>query len=156
MGKRTVDGKRIRHTYLFAEGTCPANDEVLDALIEAHTWQDDIRLVGWTISDEIILPANASMADKDRVRIAAFLSRGAGQDYDARFDVIHCTQRTQIETGGMMTNERLADHDTVMFPEGYGIDFDTGEAIYLYETIRNDTGQIISTRPTCILYYVER
>jgi len=156
MGARTPVGKRVKLLYLDGVQTVADDAEAQDTLIESHVFQEDIRVIGWSLSNEMILETGVASDDMAQARSAAFLSRGAAQDYDARMAVLHLQMRYIVETAGLDMNGQPCAHLEMMFPEGYGIDIDEGSSLYLFETIRNYLGPAVSSRPTCVVYYVER
>lgn len=153
---RTVVGKRIKLLYLDGVQDVPDDTEAQDTLLESHVFQEDVRIIGFSLSAEMILETGAAADDMAQARLALFLSRGAAQDYNARLAVMHLQMRYIVETAGLDMNGQPCDHLEMMFPEGYGIDIDEGSSLYLFETVRNYLGPAVSTRGTCVVYYVER
>jgi len=152
---RTPATKRVRSEYLMG------NMEVLttvieqDKLLDQWTPQFDVRVIGWHFETEIQY-AEETPADKDMVRTAGFIGRGAAQDLDNRWAVLHETMLFLVGTGSTCVIGDIMAVEDVIFPEGYGFDIDEGESVYLFGTVRNNSAQKVNLNCTCVMYWVPR
>jgi len=100
--------------------------------------------------------AEEQLSDKDMLRSAIVLARGACQDVDNRWAVLHGSMLFLVGTGSTEAMGDLIEVEDVIFPEGHGFDIDEGESVYLYGTLRNNAGQKANLNGTCVLYWVPR
>lgn len=153
---RTPSTKRVRTEYLMGNMEVLATVITQDVLLDQFTPQFDIRVIGWHFETELQL-AEEQLSDKDMLRSAAFIARGAAQDLDNRWAVIHGSLLFLVGTGATEAIGDLLEVEDVMFPEGYGFDIDEGESVYLYGTLRNNAEvQKANFNATCVLYWVPR
>lgn len=133
--------------------------EEQDTLLASHTFQEDVKIVAWWIEAEIDMVSSTLPSDQVKTRAAVFLSRGAGQDYNARMAMVHAKWHSFLSTGASApsTNPCVPIASLqVSLPGDCGIDMDDGGSLYLFGTLRNYIGQAMDLHGTGEIFYVER
>jgi len=152
MTKRLAEGKRIRTIQLGWIGAV-ATTVTLDAVMASHTFQDDVTLIGAQILGEWLVEDAEVNAD-GRVTSLLELSRQAQR---AQPGVILMLAQQAVWTAAISVSGELRKHALVMFPEGYGIEIDEGEAVNFLAFMSYIGGAgPIDVYGNSILYYVER
>ena len=150
--RRTPDGKRIKTLYISGAAVL-AHGEVSDVnAAGSHTFQDDVRVIGAEVTAEALLTDVAINADGQFQHIATVSKHG---------DRANPGDMVAIENQGIWHGIFYAGTPTrrsivVMFPEGYGVDYDDGETINLHHYCVNETNTTVNFYENAIIYYVER
>lgn len=155
----TVKSKRIK-TKLMTKGQsiAAAGDE---QYLGADSWvvQEDITIIGLGL--RVSVQDGAFGWDSGRVSALGEISRVAKMFADGVLmgfcKHVICREATvganstQTVLGGQPTEVQF-----IMFPEGYGVDMDDGEVLYLNTDLHNDMANAHHTSINGIVYYVER
>ena len=126
---RTPEAKRVKTIYMYYSQMTDAAGAVWHRAADQHVFQEDVRLIGFWLGAEAHTETG-HWADGyveticELSRVAIERSDGALADLWALLDSKSVALDTNI-AGRPFVNA------SVMFPEGYGVDFDDGEAIYL-------------------------
>ena len=152
-----MKGKDIRTKYLeYTENITDAASHYLNAMT---TWlvQDRIRIIGVQLEMGWHFVGAISQGQGGG-RMHVDVSRVGVENQDGVLLGAHSVLAGAVETGGISMTGKLWDHVMAMFPEGFGIDMDPGEYLYLNGSYRLDAidGGTISFGTHCIVYYVER
>ncbi|MBA7589347.1 hypothetical protein ES708_31429 [subsurface metagenome] len=154
----TTKNKQIKTKYLVVSIDNVAGVNTGTTTL-AWLLQDNITIIGWYLRAKVTPDANfdsgyqsvhAELSRAGIISQEAMLSR-----ISARLQCGSSTMATVIENAVIGDNE---NNQVVMFPEGYGIDLDDGEYLYLHNTSNNTMGAgngHVGSSIACI-YYVER
>lgn len=143
--------KRVKRVYITATVslTQAAGDE---GAVGSYQFQEDVRIIGWAVRVSA-KPEGAKTENEGELYGNAVLSPavGAEQPILAEQPMI-----VRYNTSGS-PHGNLVEHQEVMFPEGYGLDIDTGE--YLYCSIdgtNNLYTEAVAISAVARVFYVER
>jgi len=149
---RTPVGKRIKTAII------PTSTITLTATLEWHdalnsvVFQEDITIIGAELQVECMVVDAALNAD-GLYNVIGELSRIAKNRADGRFlteQLMH-GWTAAINVGG-----EARKCARVMFPPGYGIDVDDGEAVYMNCMFQSVGAVELSAYFDATIYYVER
>lgn len=149
---RQVKRKYLSQTYILAWDAVPYN------FYPALTWYvpDDIRIIGASIN----ISATPSGTFQDgEIHTHAELSTAGDRGLDGNFAELEVNCQLETEAFGLAWVGNECPDMIVMFPEGYGIDVDEGEYIYLHMGCFCSMLDSVGTHTHaayCIIYYVER
>lgn len=146
---RTPDTRRVRSKWLQATTASIAAGQ--DAVIDSHTFQDDVRVIGCQVS-AISIVTDAQLNADGRMHSYAELSKQGIQGRDGSILKVD----SMAGWTGILSVGEIAKREDIMFPEGYGIDFDDGETIYLHGYLENIGAVVGVALVEAIVYYVER
>jgi len=152
MAKRLAEGKRIR-TAAGGGGVALATTVDFDAVLGAYVFQDDVTIIGFYVSNVAIINDAHSNAD-GMIHATIELSRQGvrGQPGIIGRASIHAVWNAILGLTG-----ELWQRQTVMFPDGCGIEVDEGEGVNLLGLAEYvGAGGDLSWWGEFILYYVER
>lgn len=155
--KSTPDGKKVKTHFMSWSLTGTAGlADTLDGADE-YIFQDDVRVIGCQVR-----AWNVPLAELDsgRIEAKAEVSRIGKWFSDGRILEAVSYQEGRSVTVAAGSTETLQGPYTeakeIMFPEGYGIDFNEGDAIYLnaywFNSMAND--HVFEAQAT--IYFVER
>lgn len=147
---RTPDSRRIRTLWLQATQNVLAAD-TFDNAGDSYTFQDDIRVIGCQVS-AISIISDAQMNADGRTHVYTEVSKHGTQGQSGSILKTDCM-------GGWTGVFSIGDNckrESIMFPEGYGIDFDDGETIYMHGFLESIGAVDGSGLCEAIIYYVER
>lgn len=146
---RTPEIKRVRSLFLSAS-TLPGT--VTNDSAVTHMWEDDVKVIGVLIINEIYLVDGNTNEDEDHQLITE-VSRSAiwAQNGCLARKELQAHWNGVIYIGGATRGELL-----VMFPEGHGIDFDEGEYINMLYSHQITATVDSKSFHNAIVYYVER
>ncbi len=113
--------------------------------------QDDITIIGAECISSAEL-SDTSLNTDGFISTSCELSRVGIHSKDGTILKAHTLARWH----GIFWAGEMMHTETLMFPEGYGIDIDDGEYIYLIGTNQNQTDDVCNAYMNCIVYYVER
>lgn len=150
---RTPVGKRVRSIYLAggAIGIIAGATEDKNAA-GIHLWDEDVTVIGVAVTCEALITDAAMNADADLEHIAE-VSRAADRGIAGGIAKVEARSgwTAAIVTGGEATKTIV-----VMFPAGYGVDFDDGESIYMNHYVNNGSTVTLNFYENATVYYVER
>lgn len=121
-------------------------------VIAYHMWQDDITIIGGEIFVSAEIP-DASINADGFLSGFADLSRVGIPLQDSSLLFANIVARW---SGIFSVNSPLCKDMIIMFPNGYGVDMDNGETIYLNGGNMNNTVAILTCYYRALIYYVER
>ncbi|MBA7589432.1 hypothetical protein ES708_31517 [subsurface metagenome] len=121
--------------------------------------QDNITVIGWYARAKVTPDSNwdsgYQSAHTELSRAGIISQEAMLFRLSARIQCGSTTMAATVENGLIGDNE---NNLVTMFPEGYGIDLDDGEYLYLHHTSNNTMGVAnghVGSSMVCI-YYVER
>lgn len=147
----TPDSKRVRSIRMGAQFATAAGIHGAE-IGDSHVFQDDIRVIGAEVGAEINLQDAAINVD-GRCEVGVQLNATGNLNNDT---VILNTEIYALWQGIFFAGGDLRKQNILMYPEGYGWDFDTNQAIYLIMAHQNVTAEDLSTFGWAVVYYVER
>lgn len=157
MAKDTPEGKRVRSLHLGSGGISLATGVPQDIALASFTWTDDVRVIGAQLYCEfLVLDAhvNADGQINYYVELTRQSQRGLGGIVNTI--LMNCGEKAwsaAIVTGGGDNRKG----ESVMFPEGYGQDFDEGEVISVLGLLEwLGAGGTLNFYMDVLVYYVER
>lgn len=148
MGARTPDSRRVRSLVLSLTQEVTAG--VIIAL-SSYTFQDDVRVIGAQMS-AIGIIVDAQLNADGRVHVKSEASKQGAFGMPGSILVAECF-------GGWTAAISLGDQcdrEDIIFPEGYGMDFDDGETVYLHGMLESIGASAGYSEHQAIIYYVER
>lgn len=134
--RATAEGKRVRSTLIvFPSEKIETLTTRLASTIPAFLAEDNLRVIGWEIEAQAMPDVPDFHCDSGHITIDARLGKGPAGQYTGWLGHAHsfCIA-TQVTVGLDNTQvivPRGWDMQTVMFPEGYGVDMDEGEFLIL-------------------------
>jgi len=145
---RTPDSRRVRSITLTAwQANIAAGTETAMA---THTFQDDVRVIGAQVS-AISTITDAQLNADGRVHTKSEVSKQGAMGMPG---AILVAEAFAGWTAAILIGE-MTKRENIIFPEGYGLDFDDGETIYLHAFIEV-VGVDGHSVHEAIVYYVER
>ena len=156
---RTAVGKRIK-TFYFDVQKALAWDatEYNFYPADSRTMQEDIRIVGVSMSCTAGLNVTAigSIAD-GAVHTHGELSRHGERGKPSSILDVNVQLYTGVGTSENFFGNNMG-RDSIMFPDGHGVDLDEGEVLYLHAgCFSNASGAGEHEHSVfCLVYYVER
>ena len=145
---RTPDTRRVRSL------TLSLTQEVTAGVIigqVSHTFQDDVRVIGVQMS-AISIVTDAQLNADGRMHVKSEASKHGAFGQPGAILEAECFAGW---TAAIAIGE-LDKREDNMFPEGYGMDFDDGEAIYLHGMLESIGASAGYSEHQAIVYYVER
>ena len=154
----TVKSKQIKTKRLYSAVTLLAADFHYNEPAEFWVPQDDITIIGAELFGEIY--AEGTGYDSGAIFCIMELSLVPKLYQDATIltlgIVLDCHEATVgINANQVMLGENRK-HATIMFPEGYGIDRDRSELVYLNTYLNNEMANTKRTYAYGTIFYVER
>lgn len=152
----TAKAKRIRTYFLVYSASLTAGLTHTSTNVDQFTAQADITIIGFELNAYVYLQ---NPVDSGTIEIEVQLTRGGWQNPGILATTIaNCfgRQTTEGVNVGVNWGSDLNKEKTVMFPEGYGIDMDSGEVLQMMECDKNDMAQTHWVWTFAIIYYVER
>lgn len=156
MPPRTSAGKRVKSFFLSGYRDLTTGQS-LGEVLDERLVQDDIRVIGVELVAES-LPLTE--LDSGNISIDIDLSRSAGISRDSQIayliNVLHGRSVTVAATFTEVAVGEITKAIVVMFPEGYGVDFDDQETMYLNVFCGNGMANTHRVFGSATVYYVER
>lgn len=156
----TVKSKRIQTKRLFYNETVdnpPQSLAVGDAAV-IWTLQEDITIVGVEMITEI--EENGTGWDSGNLLALCDLSRVGRIHHDgviaACRNIIDCWEATVGINANQVALGNNTNRELVMFPEGYGVDVDDGESLYLNCYAHNEMSNPKRFYYYATIFYTER
>ncbi|MBA7711086.1 hypothetical protein ES703_120038 [subsurface metagenome] len=148
----TAQGKRIK-TIVMGADTTLATTVVSDIVAATHQWADDVRLIGFELGIEFNVQDVHVNAD-GKCNGYCELSRSAVRSQPG---ALGRQETLAAWSAAVVVPSEIRKNKTVIFPEGYGFDFDEGDYINLLQFLEwVGAGGDIHGFAEAILYYVER
>lgn len=146
---RTPDSRRVKTLWL--QGTVPTVAAGVETVTTSHTFQDDVRVIGCHVEANSIV-TDAQLNADGRMHTQGEVSKHGVQGHDGALlrAQVFAGWTAAIAIGNLLASEQ------VVFPEGYGVDFDDGETIYLHGQLENIGAVTGVGLVVAIIYYVER
>lgn len=154
----TPIAKRIKTVRLSASATMTAGTGETVLAADMFAPQEDITLIGVVGRTSII--SDASGWDSGRMGVKIEISR-VGQ-YGKPGLILEVASNLQVReaTVGINANQvakgDMQGHEMMFFGDGYGMDFDENEPIYLHLDWQNNMANNHFCSVMAILYYLER
>jgi hypothetical protein len=154
----TVKTKRIKTHYMSGgQKTVSAGTSVFYLADDYWHLQDDITVIGVFLGSQIY---KDNEYDSGLLQNITQISRNAVMNADGEIACACAEQQGLSVTVGVGAETQLGgdprNHVYLMFPEGYGIDIDDGEDLYLNTHMVNTMAQDQIMNSHCLIYYVER
>jgi hypothetical protein len=154
---RTPEGKRVK-TIVMAGSVEMANGEANQQnALDTHVWQEDVRVIGIEAYAELYA---LNAMDSGNIQALTEVSRVGSWGQDGRLLEAACIIiGTSITVGVGVTEVAIGDSikvERMFFPEGHGVDFDDGEAIYINALDNNNMANDQRGWHGATIYYVER
>lgn len=154
----TVVAKRIKTLFLTSGGSIAAGVDLEPGIGDSHTWLEDVTVVGVHLRSTL-LDAGTGW-DSGRFSCGCELSRTAVYSSPGVIASFCNHLICREATVGINANQTMVgkpeERETVMFPEGYGIDMNEDAVLYLLETGKNEMANPHDYSISAIVYYVER
>lgn len=148
---RTPEGRRVRSMTLSIASPSQAGGS--DGYInQPFIVADDIRVIGAELIAEALISDAMTNADAS-LQVIAEMSRAPIASQPG--SIIRVDVQT-IWNGVICVASPTRAQEFVMFPEGYGMDFDEGEFINIGVGYESNSGEVSRAFATGIIYYVER
>ena len=153
MSARVPEKQRIRTVQIGWGGIAVATGVAYDAVAASYTFQDDVKIVGAQITIEVGV-VDAHLNADAMILYLAELSRQAQR---AMPGVIVMCPGGMGWTAAICLSGEVRRSVEIMFPAGYGIEVDEGEAINFLAFLQyTGAGGDLTFYGNSILYYVER
>ncbi len=159
MSRVTPVAKRIKTIFLSGDGAIAANGEFnAENASLSWTWDEDVTLVGAELTNEISLAGISLVAPGAGWGLAQLSRSGVLNNPTGVLLQVNSKMYASVDATPDAYAFVLGDHAQIlMFPEGYGMDFDEGTGIYVNtQTENNLIVGPMKTHLRLILYYVER
>lgn len=149
MTAKTPEGKRVRRVFMSAStpSGVVTNDDVV-----THQWEDDVRVIGVSIIHEAYI-VDANMNEDEQVQLITEVT-ASGQW--AQPGCLFRAELQAIWTGVIHSGDATRRETHIMFPEGYGVDFDEHEFINMMYSFQKVCTVANYSFHNAIVYYVER
>ena len=154
----TVKNHKVKTTLLSHPSvlTLTGGVEQLYNSADVYAFQDNVTLIG-VLLRVAAHPGDVADLDDGRVEAFAEVSRVGKKREDGAIANVF-SRLVVCDASGTVLELGQGGHQyiTIMFPPGYGIDFDDGDTIYLNTRYINSTGVDHKCDADCLLYFVER
>ena len=153
----TVKNRRIKSVHLSHSVVATAGESVMIPSADSWIPQEDITIIGCEIVGEAI---GLNEFDSGYLSGHHELSRIAKEDEPGV--ILQCysfIQAREVLVGINLTQVIQGNnfqHLIMFFPEGYGVDIDEGEPIYLNVTRDNTMANDHSIATNVVVWYVDR
>lgn len=156
--------KQVYTGSLVATGIVPPSADPHNQLNGVDLWtpQGDVVIIGAKLSVQINPAPNTSLGDLGGVYLYAEISTIA-RNNEARALILHClaaidpVELPTLGEHGLWGSSERDRFESVMFPEGHGIDMDRWHPVYLNIGYRAFyAGGSFELGATGIIYYIER
>lgn len=160
---RTPSRKRVKTKVMTVRSESLQGAALPFLETEAYQWQDDVTVIGVQLLANCDIDSGGEASEGDfqcfaRVgRNGKFVGLNAMEDGDIA--IAYMKQHVEAGVAEFSGGGNMVDIQTVMFPEGFGMDFDEGELIYIHcgGFNRMVVGAAdMSMRSNVIIYYVEQ
>lgn len=153
MAGRLPEKYRVRTVQLGFGAIQLATGVPSDTVAASYTFQDDVTLIGTQILAEVN-PADAHVNADGDADVLMELSR---QGQRAQPGIILFVALNTVWTAAIVVGGATRKAESVMFPVGYGVEIDEGEAVnFLAYGNWIGAGGTLAMYGNSILYYVER
>ena len=151
---RVPESKRIRSIVMNYTSPALVHGATIDVVADTMVFQDDVKIVGWQLHGEVLIP-DACINEDGGYNFLLELSRQGGRSYPGSlgFCVSHAMWTGILSVGG---DNRKTEH--IIYPQGYGIELDEGEAINMLAFVTSYQAALdtLVFYGNAHLYYVER
>lgn len=156
MTAHTPEGRRVRSLHMGSTDLLATTVDV-DKTLTSFVWTDDVRVIGAQLSIEFLIKDAHTNTDG---QINAFVEltrqavRGAAGVQNV---LLHCHTEKAWNAGIVVGNGDNRKSENVMFPAGYGMDFEEGDDINVNGFLEwLGGGGDVQFFSNTIVYFVER
>ena len=147
---RTPDKYRVRSIRMPQRSLSVTTGSEVE--VDIHTFQDDVRVIGCCL--EVNAMVTDAMLNADgRVHAMTELSKAGAK---ASPGMIMRIGTMSGWTAAILAGGDLDKHQSLMFPEGMGMDFDDGETINMFSTLESIGAVEGHSLHNATVFYVER
>lgn len=149
---RLAVGKRIK-TLVMGSIESIATGVAQDKVCDSHTWDEDVTVIGFDLA-AIAEPLDADANADGLLHVYMELSRSGTR---AQPGILGRVSIGTLWTAAITIGAEIERRNTVMFPVGYGMDFNESSVINVNALFSYIGGAgPIPMYAECIVYYVER
>lgn len=150
---RVPENKRIRSHVMGGSETLATTVD-FDGTIDSYCFQDDVKLIGFSIHTEFLVTDAHTNAD-GQINSFVELTRSANRSQDGSIGLI--TMEKAWNAAIVVGNDDNRKDCYVMFPDGCGYEFDEGEYVNLLGLLEwVGAGGNVGFYANVVLYWVER
>lgn len=159
---KTPMGKAVKMWRICFPDTNLADPQANTPVHASWLLDDDIKLIGVEVTGVINGLGWTALGEKDYVKLDVYAALGSDVPQNGVLAMVYLHMITHDVTIGvgshLMYNDHTMRKELVMFPEGYGIDFEKGDRLYCAGRITMSGGGTgsVSFLGSANFYYVER